>query len=88
MRLSVFVSNRHIWAQIIDDQKGHTLASASDLEVGGGKTVDVAVKIGELIAKKAKEAKIKKIVFDRGAKKYHGRIKALADAARKGGLVF
>lgn len=88
LRLSVFVSNKHIWAQIIDDQKGQTKVSANDLEVGGGKGIDVAVKVGELIAKKAKEAKIKKVVLDRGARKYHGRIKALAEGARKGGLTF
>lgn len=89
-RLSVFVSNKHIYAQIIDDQKGRTLASATDREVEqkGGKTVDVAKRIGELIAKKAKNTDVSKVVFDRGGYKYHGRLRALAEGARKGGLSF
>jgi large subunit ribosomal protein L18 len=87
-RLTVFISNKHIWAQIIDDQKGHTLVSANDKEVGGGKTVDVAYKVGALLAKKAVAKKITKVVFDRGRYKYHGRVRSLADAARKGGLIF
>lgn len=87
-RLSVFISNKHIYAQIIDDQKGRTLFAAVDSEVGGGKGVAVAEKVGELLAKKAKEAKIKKVLFDRGGKKYHGRVKALAEGARTAGLEF
>lgn len=82
-RLSVFRSNKNIYAQIIDDVSGRTLASAS----GGFKT-EAAFSVGEVLAKKALKAKIKKVVFDKGAYKYHGRIKALADGARKGGLNF
>ena len=85
-RLSLFVSNKHIFAQIIDDAKGVTLVSVSDKEVGVGKNMEVAKKVGVLIAEKAVKAKIKKIVFDRGDYKYHGRVKTLADAAREGGL--
>lgn len=87
-RLSVFVSNRHIWAQIIDDEKGVTLAAAGDRDFDGGKTVDVAAKVGELIAQRAKDKKIKEVFLDRGGYKYHGRIKSLAEAARAGGLKF
>lgn len=89
-RLSVFVSNKHVYAQIIDDRKGRTLASATDREVEqkGGKTVDIAKKIGELLAKKTKAEKINKVVFDRGGRKYHGRLRALAEGARAGGLKF
>lgn len=87
-RLSVFISNKHIWAQIIDDAKGKTLVSVSDGEVGNGKSVEVAQKVGSLIGKKAKEKKIRKVIFDRGGYKYHGRVKALAEAAREEGLEF
>lgn len=87
-RLSIFVSNKHIYAQIIDDAKGETLVWATDKEVGDGKTIEVAKKVGAEIAKKAKEKKIKEVVFDRGNYKYHGRISALAKAAREGGLSF
>lgn len=94
-RLCVFRSNRHIYCQLIDDQKGHTIASASDFEVkkvslknGLGKKVSVAFQVGKLIAKKAKEKNIKKIVFDRGGFAYHGRVKAVAEGAREGGLEF
>jgi large subunit ribosomal protein L18 len=93
-RLSVFRSSRHIYAQLIDDDKGVTLAAASSLEKsmrGEGKTgadVDAAKTVGKLIAERAKEKGIKDVVFDRGAYLYHGRIKALADAAREGGLNF
>lgn len=87
-RLSVFVSNKHVYAQIIDDQKGRTLVSARDEEAGGGKTIEIAEKVGELIGKRAKEKKIKKVVFDRGGYRYHGRVKAIAEAARKEGLEF
>ncbi len=78
-RLSVFRSNRYIYAQVIDDRKGETLAAA------GGKEAAAA---GEMVAKKAKEKKIAEVVFDRGAYKFHGRVKALAEAARRGGLKF
>ncbi|MCD6550589.1 50S ribosomal protein L18 [bacterium] len=93
-RLCVFRSNRHIYCQLIDDQKGHTIASASDFEVkkaslkGLNKKVAVAYQVGKLIARKAKEKNIKKIVFDRGGFAYHGRVKAVADGAREGGLEF
>ncbi len=97
-RLCVFRSNKHIYAQIIDDEKGHILVSASDLELKNKKNsevpkelkakVAVAYMVGQLIAQRAGEKKIKKIVFDRGGYKYHGRVKALAEGARSGGLDF
>lgn len=91
-RLNVFRSNSNIFAQIIDDAKGETLVSASsidkDLKLENGGNVEAAVKVGELIAKRAKDAKIKNVVFDRGGYIYHGRVKALADAARENGLKF
>lgn len=88
-RLSVFISNQHIVAQIIDDDKGATLCYATTVgsKMTGTKTEKAAL-IGVEIAKKAKDAKIKKVVFDRGAKLYAGRMSALADAARKEGLEF
>jgi len=89
-RLSVFRSAKHINAQIIDDAQGKTLASSSDfkLETDGKKPVEVAALVGAYIAKVAKEAGVTKVVFDRGAYKYHGRVKALAEAARENGLEF
>ena len=93
-RLSVFRSSKQIYAQVIDDVKGVTLASASSIEKSlrdGRKTganVDAAKAVGKLIAERAKEKGIKDVVFDRGAYLYHGRVKALADAAREGGLNF
>jgi large subunit ribosomal protein L18 len=93
-RLAVFRSLNHIYAQIIDDTAGHTLAFATDLEADvrskrdGKKKLEVAVLVGEVLAKKAKEKGIAAVVFDRGGFRYHGRVKALADAARKGGLTF
>ncbi len=93
-RLSVFRSNKHIVAQIIDDEKGHTLVSLSSFskelkgkEIEGGK-VGVAKEVGKLIAQKAKEKGIEKVVFDRGGYLFHGRVKALADGAREAGLIF
>jgi large subunit ribosomal protein L18 len=94
IRLSVFRSARHIYAQIIDDAAGRTLAAAStldgslksELKRGGDKAAASAV--GKLIAERAKTAGVGQVVFDRGAYLYHGRIKALADAAREGGLEF
>ncbi len=88
-RLSVHFSNLHITAQIIDDDKKTTLAYATTVgsKIAGTKT-EKAAKIGEEIAKKAKTAKVSKVVFDRGSKLYAGRMKALADAARKEGLEF
>ena len=88
-RLSVHISNKHITAQIIDDDSKTTLAYATTVgtKLSGSKT-DLATKIGQEIADKAKKAKIKSVVFDRGAKLYAGRMSALADAARKEGLEF
>ncbi|AYA74126.1 MULTISPECIES: 50S ribosomal protein L18 [Robertmurraya] len=91
-RLNVFRSSKHIYAQLIDDVSGVTLASAStlDKEIGLESTgnVDAAVKVGELVAKRAVEKGVKAVVFDRGGYLYHGRVKALADAARENGLEF
>lgn len=93
-RLSVFRSNRFIYVQIIDDVNKRTLLSGSDRDLINGpkgkklSKTERARELGKLIAKKAKQAKITKIVFDRGAYRYHGRIKAVADGAREGGLEF
>ncbi|NOX20949.1 MAG: 50S ribosomal protein L18 [Nitrospirae bacterium] len=93
-RLSVYGSLKHMYAQIIDDMKGHTLVAASTLdkeirgEIKHGGNVEAAKRVGQLIAKRAVEKGIKKVVFDRGGFRYHGRIKALADAAREAGLEF
>ena len=87
-RMSVYRSNKQIYVQIIDDLSGKTLASASSLGLNVPSNKDQAVKVGELIAKKAVEAGIEAVVFDRGGYLYHGRVKELADAARKGGLKF
>jgi len=90
-RLSVFRSSKHIYAQIIDDVQGVTLAAASSVEDGfGGKggNVDGASTVGKLVAQRAAEKGVKDVVFDRGGYIYHGRIKALADGAREGGLNF
>ncbi len=90
VRLSVFRSLKHIYAQLIDDDAGKTLTAASSLEkdIKGGKKEDMARKVGEIIAQRGKKAGIGKIVFDRGGYLYHGRVKTLAEAARKGGLEF
>ena len=85
-RLYVFRSQKHIYAQIIDDEKGKTMVSASDLEMK--KVKEKAKEVGKLIAKKAKDLKIEKVIFDRGGYKYHGRVRALAEGAREGGLKF
>jgi large subunit ribosomal protein L18 len=93
-RLAIFRSLNHIYAQIIDDSAGHTLVSATDLESGiaagrnGGNKSATAALVGLAVAKKAMDKGITKVVFDRGGFRYHGRLKALAEAARKGGLVF
>lgn len=88
-RLSVHISNLHITAQIIDDSLGKTLAYASTVGKGiKGTRKDKAEAVGKEIAVKAKKAKVKKVAFDRGGRQYHGRVKALADAARKEGLEF
>ncbi|MEN3976175.1 50S ribosomal protein L18 [Emcibacter sp. SYSU 3D8] len=94
VRLAVHRSGKHIYAQVIDDREGRTVASASTLEKdfrGAGKSganVDAAREVGTLIAKRAVDAGIKDVMFDRSGFLYHGRIKALADAAREGGLNF
>jgi len=93
-RLSVFRSSKHIYAQLIDDVQGVTVAAASTLDkelaegIGNGGSVEAAKKVGELIAKRAQSKGVAKVVFDRGGYLYHGRIQALADAAREGGLEF
>ncbi len=99
-RLCVFRSHNHIYAQLIDDEKSHTILSASDLELKKSKAkaktgnkrqskkVEIAFEVGKLIAKKAQEKKIQKVVFDRGGYRYHGRVKTLAEGAREGGLKF
>ena len=91
-RLNVFRSNKNIYAQLIDDVNGVTLASASTLDkevnVESASNTDAAVKVGELVAKRAVEKGVKSVVFDRGGYLYHGRVKSLADGAREGGLQF
>jgi large subunit ribosomal protein L18 len=93
-RLSVFRSSKHIYAQVIDDAKGETLVAASSIEKDvrtGGKTganIEAAKAVGVRIAERAKQKGVKEVVFDRGGYLYHGRVKALADAAREGGLEF
>lgn len=90
-RLTVFRSNQHMYVQLIDDDKERTLISCSDFEIREKKTLtklELAKQIGVVLAKKALEQNIKKIVFDRAGYKYHGRIKAIADGARQGGLKF
>ena len=93
-RLSVYRSSKHIYAQVIDDDRGITLASASSIEkstretLKTGASVDAAKQVGKLIAERATEKGVTDVVFDRGAYLYHGRVKALAEAAREGGLKF
>ena len=93
-RLAVYRSTKHIYAQLIDDVKGVTVASASSIDkdlrekLGHGGNIDAAKAVGEAIAKKALKAGVKNVVFDRGGFLYHGRIQALADAAREAGLTF
>lgn len=93
-RLTVFRSSKHIYAQVIDDSKGATVAAASSLEkdmrgnLKTGANVDAAKAVGKLVAERAKQKGVSEVVFDRGSYLYHGRIKALADAAREGGLKF
>ncbi|PIV43292.1 MAG: 50S ribosomal protein L18 [Candidatus Nealsonbacteria bacterium CG_4_10_14_0_2_um_filter_40_15] len=93
-RLCVFKSQKHIYGQLIDDDKGKTLAQASDLELAVLKKsekqgkMNIALEVGKLIAGKAKDLKIEKVVFDRGGYKFHGKIKSLAEGAREGGLKF
>ncbi len=93
-RLNVFRSDKHIYAQVIDDSAGHTLASASTVDVqlrseaAKKSKTDAARLVGRLVAQRALEAGIRQVVFDRGGYQYHGRVKALADAAREAGLEF
>jgi len=93
-RLSVFRSGKYIYAQVIDDAQGHTLAAASSVEkdlrsaLKTGADTEAASAVGKLIAERAIKAGVKDVVFDRGGYRYHGRVKALADAAREGGLTF
>ena len=89
-RLSVFRSNKNIYAQLIDDVAGRTLAAASSLEDGieADKPIEVGQQVGERLAERAKTAGIDTVVFDRNGYRYHGRVKALAEGARKGGLQF
>lgn len=85
-RLTVFRSLNHIYAQVIDDLDGKTLASASSIKAGKGGNIAAAVEVGKQIAKQAQDAGVKQVAFDRNGFRYHGRVKALADAAREGGL--
>lgn len=93
-RLSVFRSDRHMYAQVIDDRSGRTLAAASTLDADlkgklkGSANTEAAAEVGKLVAARATEAGVKEVVFDRGPYLFHGRVKALADAAREGGLSF
>jgi large subunit ribosomal protein L18 len=93
-RLNIFRSSKHMYAQIIDDSKGTTLVAASTLDkdlrdkIGNGGNVEAARKVGQLIAERAKAKGIQQVVFDRGGYLYHGRVQALADAAREAGLDF
>ena len=93
-RLSVFRSSKQIYAQVIDDVRGHTVASASTLEADikgklkTGATIDAAKEVGKLVAESAVQAGVKQVIFDRSGYLYHGRVKALADAARESGLDF
>jgi large subunit ribosomal protein L18 len=85
-RLAVYRSNRHIYAQLVDDQGARTLAAASDLSFPEGGKGDRAKKVGQAIAERAKAIGVDKVVFDRGGRLYHGRVKAVAEGAREGGL--
>jgi len=91
-RLAVHFSGKNIYAQVIDDVSGRTLAAAATTEKGVVKTArancDCAAQIGKLVAERSKKAKVEQVVFDRGGFQYHGKVKALADAAREGGLQF
>ncbi|MFN8232169.1 MAG: 50S ribosomal protein L18 [Actinomycetota bacterium] len=85
-RLAVFRSNRHIYAQLIDDVHATTIAQASDTEVGGEDKTARAKAVGSLIAGRAKDAGVERVVFDRGGRQFHGRVAAVAEGAREGGL--
>ncbi len=84
----VFRSNKHLWVQLVDDENGSTLASVSDLKMKRDKKMEIAKTLGLEIAKTAKAKNITKVVFDRGGYKYHGNVKAVAEGAREGGLIF
>ncbi len=92
VRLSVFRSNKHIYAQVINDDQGSTVAAASsldkDLRAKNGSDVDTAGAVGKMVAERALKAGVKDVIFDRGGYHFHGRVKALADAAREAGLSF
>ncbi|NIT03830.1 50S ribosomal protein L18 [Candidatus Saccharibacteria bacterium] len=87
-RLSVFRSSKHMFAQLVDDERGKTLVSASDLGIGEATKAESAFEVGRELAKRALKKKIKKVVFDRGGYAYHGRVKRVAEGAREGGLEF
>jgi large subunit ribosomal protein L18 len=87
-RLVVFRSDKHIYAQLVDDDAGRTIATVSSLKVGSGKKSEKAAEVGKQVAVIAKDKGITRVVFDRGGYKYHGRVKAVADGAREGGLEF
>ena len=89
-RLTVYRSNKHIYAQLIDDRAGHTLAAASSVrdDMEGESAVDISKAVGKTLAERAKENGIERAVFDRNGYRYHGRVKALAEGAREGGLKF
>jgi large subunit ribosomal protein L18 len=85
-RLAIYRSNRHIYAQLVDDHSAITVAAASDLAAGEGNKIERAKQVGQAIAERARAAGIERAVFDRGGRLYHGRVKAVAEGAREGGL--
>ena len=85
-RLAIYRSNRHIYAQLVDDHSAITVGAASDLAAGGGNKIERAKQVGQAIAERARAAGIERAVFDRGGRLYHGRVKAVAEGAREGGL--
>jgi large subunit ribosomal protein L18 len=85
-RLAIYRSNRHIYAQLVDDHAAVTVAAASDLAAGGGNKIERAKQVGQAIAERARAAGVDSAVFDRGGRLYHGRVKAVAEGAREGGL--
>jgi large subunit ribosomal protein L18 len=87
-RLVIFRSLKHIYAQLVDDQSGRTLMTVSDSTLGEGTKTEKSAEVGKLLAGRAKEAGVSRVVFDRAGYKYHGRVKAVADGAREGGLEF
>ena len=87
-RIAVFKSNQYIYAQVVDDESGKTLLSVSDVKAKGGKKAEKALGLGESLAAKMKEKGLTEAVFDRGGFKFHGRVKAIADGLRKGGIKF